>query len=206
MTLGELIAVLKAEDQALVVPRGFAHPHSYRGYYFQLAFEPSENVTVGSMLADAENAVGAVFTGWKGGNYTMSEHTKVWLAHRGNCGEEIGPTLLKLMLSEANASRASAPADQRSMVNPHDQETIDVYERAQLHIGGGCGCPERLSDGPSQPECLRALELACAASQDEILDALGKARHEVWVASMLHGAQKRIEQLEARLAALEGKP
>jgi hypothetical protein len=88
------------------------------------------------------------------------------------------------------------------MINPHDQETIDVYERAQRHISGACKCPERLSDGPSSPECIHALELACGSAQDEILEALGRARHEVWLTAMAHAARKRIEDLEARVREL----
>lgn len=50
MYLGDLIDRLKAEDPNKGVPLGFKNPHSYRGYYDCLAFEPAENVTVASML------------------------------------------------------------------------------------------------------------------------------------------------------------
>ena len=101
MTLGELIAALEKLDPDLVVPFGFHHPHSYRGYYDQLAFEPRENVTVGSMLADAREALGTTYEGWKGGDYTMSEWTDVWLAQEGSTGETIGPHFLGLILRDA---------------------------------------------------------------------------------------------------------
>lgn len=88
MTLGELIAALEAEDPAKVVARGFTHPHSYRGYYHDLAFEPDRNVTVGEMLADAYSAVGETYEGWKGGDFTMGRSTDVWLSYEGCCSDE----------------------------------------------------------------------------------------------------------------------
>ncbi len=104
-TLKHLIERLSHEDPKRVVPLGFRHPHSYRGYYEDLAFEPAENVTVGEMLTAARSASGATFQGWKGGDYEMNEWTTVWLAKRGATGETLGPILLDLML----ASREGAP-------------------------------------------------------------------------------------------------
>ena len=112
MTLGELIEALKAEDPELVVPSGFSGPHSYRGFYHDLAFEPVRGATVGSMLACAKRALGTTYTGWKGGDFEMGEHTEVWLAEWGDCGETIGPTLLRLMIGEAK-SRAAAELDKQ---------------------------------------------------------------------------------------------
>jgi hypothetical protein len=99
MTLGELISTLETQDPAKVVARGIANPHSYRGYYDDLAFEPAANVTVGSMLAAARSSLGATFEGYKGGLYTMEDYTDCWLAEYGCCGESIGPLLLKFMLT-----------------------------------------------------------------------------------------------------------
>lgn len=90
----------KEKDPERVVPLGFARPHSYRGYYEDLAFEPAENVTVRSMLEAARSAIGQTFGGWKGGDYTMDEWTTVWLASPGDTGETLGPVLLDLMLRE----------------------------------------------------------------------------------------------------------
>ncbi len=97
-TLGNLIARLEKEDPARVLPLGFTHAHSYRGYYEDLAFEPAENVTVGHMLAEARSAMGRTFTGYKGGEYQMSEWTTVWLAPYGETGETLGPVFLDLLL------------------------------------------------------------------------------------------------------------
>ena len=101
MTLSELIEELKKHDPKLVVLHGFDTPHSYRGFYDQLAFAPAENVTVGSMLSDARWALGKTFTGWKGGEFVMGGYVDVWLAEVGCCGEGIGPTLLAYMFADA---------------------------------------------------------------------------------------------------------
>lgn len=98
-TLGELIDALEAVDGAQAVPLGFGNPHSYRGYYEQLAFEPVANTTVADMLAAAQEAVGTTYEGWKGGDFTMSESTDVWLSLRGEAfSETIGRVMLSLML------------------------------------------------------------------------------------------------------------
>lgn len=98
--LSELITALEAEDPARVLPLGFANPHSYRGYYEQLAFEPAADVTIGDMLKAAKSALGATYEGWKGGDFTMHKYTDCWLAEQGHgSGEEIGPVLLALMLT-----------------------------------------------------------------------------------------------------------
>lgn len=112
MTLGELIAALEAADPAKVVPYGFDRPHSYRGYYTDLAFEPARNVTVAAMLADARSAVGATYQGWKGGDYVMGLSTDCWLSDEGTAsGDTMGPLLLRLLLdAEVTEDEPAAPA------------------------------------------------------------------------------------------------
>jgi len=100
VTLGELIKRLSKESADKVVPLGFAKPHSYRGFYDELAFEPVKNITVGEMLKAAKKALGATYTGYKGGEYKMKEWTDVWLAYYGQTGESIGPILLDYMLGK----------------------------------------------------------------------------------------------------------
>lgn len=108
MTLGELIETLSKEDPELVLPRGFARPHSYRGYYEQLAFEPDEHVAVGDMLKSAREALGAVYDGYKGGHYTMTEDTQCWLAEYGCTGEELSAPTLRAMLDAPQMARLTA--------------------------------------------------------------------------------------------------
>ena len=83
-TLGDLIKRLEEEDPNRMVQLGFARPHSYRGFYDELAFEPKENVTIGDMLEAARSALGKTFTGYKGGDYVMEEFTYVWLSYYGS--------------------------------------------------------------------------------------------------------------------------
>jgi hypothetical protein len=107
VTLADLIAALEAENPARVLPYGFTGPHSYRGDYMDLAFEPASNVTVGAMPADARSALGATFHGYKGGEYEMGEYTSCWLDEYGSGdGETIGPLLLKLMLAAGETPHA----------------------------------------------------------------------------------------------------
>jgi len=60
MDLQSLISRLEQEEADLVVPNGFNSPHSYRGYYEQLAFEPASNITIGEMLQCAKESLGKV--------------------------------------------------------------------------------------------------------------------------------------------------
>lgn len=82
-TLGLLIERLKlAPEDAKVT--GFGKLESYRGYYCDLAFRPSEEViTVKELLARCYDAMGKVFTGYKGGDYVMHEKTPLWISEYG---------------------------------------------------------------------------------------------------------------------------
>jgi hypothetical protein len=101
--LGTIIAFLKdaaEKNPDRVIKKGFANPYSYRGYYEQLAFEPVSDIKVSDMLKAAESAVDTTYTGYKGGEYTMSDYTKCWIAFYGCEGETIGMLLLELLLKE----------------------------------------------------------------------------------------------------------
>lgn len=120
MTLKELIEELGKHNPGKVVPHGFDHPHSDRGNYSNLAFEPTENVTVGQMLKAAKSALGTTYIGWKGGEFTMEEHTDCYIGEEGYCGEGIGPTLLKYMLGETETKKDDMPDD--PMTTPNGAE------------------------------------------------------------------------------------
>lgn len=98
MTLKELIEKLERIDPDRIAKIGFYRAHSYRGFYEQLAFSPSVNVSVRMMLESARGAVGDEFHGYKGGSYTMGPDTIVYLANYGETGEEITDELLDLMI------------------------------------------------------------------------------------------------------------
>lgn len=100
LRLGQLVVELTALDPDRVVPLGFGRPHSYRMDYSELAFEPAQNVTIGSMLEAAQGALGETFQGWKGGDYAMDCDTHCWLAFTGDPGESIGRVLLSLLVGE----------------------------------------------------------------------------------------------------------
>lgn len=92
MHLGYLISRLEQEvalkGPQHMIPLGFHRPHSYRGYYTQLAFVPCFDVRLGEMLKDAKSANRAIYEGYKGGSYRMDEYSMVYLAREGSTGEE----------------------------------------------------------------------------------------------------------------------
>lgn len=100
MVLSELIAHLDDCLPSTPVPMGFHRPHSYRGNYTDLAFEPCENTTVGAMLACANAALGTAYEGYKGGTHRMTEGTDVHLAKYGETGEGLGEVLLGYMVGK----------------------------------------------------------------------------------------------------------
>lgn len=106
MNLGEIIEVLEKCDPELVVLNGFANPHSYRGFYHDLSFEPMGRITVGEMLEAARSAVGSSYQGWKGGWYRMNEYSDCWMSVEGECsGDTISRLLLNYILDEAERVR-----------------------------------------------------------------------------------------------------
>ena len=95
MTLGKLISMLSNLHPSSKV-KGFAEPHSYRGYYSDLAFEPEGETTVGELLKVCrEECMGQMFTGYKGGDFWMVGNTPIFIAHYGNTG----PRLMDIITS-----------------------------------------------------------------------------------------------------------
>lgn len=88
MTLGKLIKVLQDLDPATLLPLGDLD--SYRGYYSDLAFEPTNTPRTSELiLNDCLAAMGKVFEGYKGGEYLMGESTPIWVANYGETGEKL---------------------------------------------------------------------------------------------------------------------
>lgn len=94
ITLGELIAKLEQQDASALLAvqyhesiRQVSDVDSYRGYYSDLSIEPGGDSygTVADGLDLLREAIGKTFTGYKGGEYTMSNRTIVWVDHYGNC-------------------------------------------------------------------------------------------------------------------------
>ena len=140
MMLGELITTLEAVNPQQTVQHGFHNPHSYRGDYMDLAFEPATNITVADMLAAARSALGTTYQGWKGGHYTMNEHSWCWLSQEGDAsGETISALLLQFMLAKPFTD---------SQVIRNAADTVAMDRDYQLP-----------SDGPLKPGMDRAEKL-----------------------------------------------
>lgn len=89
MTLGKLIDRLEALPPGQAI-EAINEPHSYRGYYSDLAFERADGTqTASEALTICRSAMGEVFQGYKGGDYTMGRNTPVWIASYGCCGDKI---------------------------------------------------------------------------------------------------------------------
>lgn len=72
-------------NDQFVFTSGFNAPHSYRGTYADVAFEPARKVTLGEIKRAIERAGDEMFTGWKGGEYTYGDDTPCHLAYEGTC-------------------------------------------------------------------------------------------------------------------------
>ena len=88
MSLGDFIATLGAAPEAKPVflegGGSVNRPHSYRGYYSDLALQPTEDaVTAGALLAECQAVLGKDLAGYKGGDFMMDEETPMWVSHYG---------------------------------------------------------------------------------------------------------------------------
>ena len=63
---------------------------SYRGYYDQAAIGVEcerYGANVGEFVKLLESRIGQTMTGYKGGNYTITPDTKVWISNYGECSD-----------------------------------------------------------------------------------------------------------------------
>ena len=89
MTLGDLISRLESMPADKLI-HGLRDPHSYRGYYCDIALEPSSSrVFASDLLRECRESMGKCFTGYKGGDFMMGEATPVWIASYGCCGDKL---------------------------------------------------------------------------------------------------------------------
>lgn len=98
--LGDLIAALENSDDLPVrFDRGGypAKPHSYRGYYSDLALEPQDQpVKSKTLLSELKDVLNKELTGYKGGEFLMDPKTPVWRSHYGTTGEAV----IKIIIEE----------------------------------------------------------------------------------------------------------
>ena len=85
MFLYEYIGILESVNSDKKMKHGLGKPHSWRGRYDELAFEPVKDTTIGDMLSEAYSANGTMYTGWKGGDYQMDLDTLVNIDYEGTC-------------------------------------------------------------------------------------------------------------------------
>ena len=108
MTLGALITALEALPADRQIS-GLGELMSYRGYYCDLAFEPSEEIeTVDALLTRCREAMGKEFTGYKGGEFMMGTSTPLWIASYGYGG---GDRLMSLDASSGIIKPVGAPQE-----------------------------------------------------------------------------------------------
>lgn len=96
LTLGQLIALVEnceKSDAEVVYDFGYMAPtdiDSWRGSYAELALNYTEDQprkTKETFLSMLKEAVGKTFTGYKGGEYRMSNDTPIWVANYGNSSD-----------------------------------------------------------------------------------------------------------------------
>lgn len=90
LTLGQLIAALKALPEDAVVLGLGTEIHSYRGYYERNAIEPDLPNHEARYLADQyQRQIGQPIYGYKGGEWRISDSENVYLASYGDTGPNI---------------------------------------------------------------------------------------------------------------------
>ena len=86
MNLGELqLKFQKLKNREFVFTKGFSDPHSYRGYYNQVCFEPTTGVPLKEILESINDALTQTFVAYKGGEYTYGIFTTTNLQMYGHC-------------------------------------------------------------------------------------------------------------------------
>lgn len=91
LTLGKLVDSLIGLPSDLSVVFDFdgsapTNPHSYRGYYSDLAFESADSAPlVEEFLTVCNSTLSSTLTGYKGGDFIMDERTPLWASEYGTC-------------------------------------------------------------------------------------------------------------------------
>ena len=103
LLLGEIILLLERapKDAAIIFDTGEfpGRFRSWRGRYNELAlsFDGDGSATVGDLLAEATAAVGKIFQGYKGGDYTMGRGTPLWMANYGDTSHDYDSNCYRML-------------------------------------------------------------------------------------------------------------
>ena len=97
--LGHLIKLLE-DNNDVMLEYGFSHPHSFRGYYEDLAFELTEKPQSAiDALAVVKPCLSRTFKDYQGGDFKMYNESSVWFAYEGSGGgQQIGEMLMHLLM------------------------------------------------------------------------------------------------------------
>lgn len=103
LNMAQAIEWLKKLDAKGVtsVPR-LDHPHSYRGYYVDLCFEPvsGETMNIRDLISLIEDTKGKTYQGWKGGDFTMGDKSEIYVAEEGNTGPGLKTFLAEWLVDQ----------------------------------------------------------------------------------------------------------
>lgn len=108
LSLGELIDKLKdcidinKDNKKVVFDFEYAFPtglniwrgsyselsinYSFNGYDNDYHYNDKEPLEINEFIKLCQESIGKVYHGWKGGEYTMTEDTPLWVANSGNSG------------------------------------------------------------------------------------------------------------------------
>ncbi len=95
MTVGDLFLSLGLLPNSAILSQGLKNPHSYRGDYEQLAFEPCGEMTVADVIEVIEEGLLDTHAGYKGGAYKMSEDSDVFVAFEGCTGSSMHQIIIE---------------------------------------------------------------------------------------------------------------
>jgi hypothetical protein len=177
VNLSDLIARLETADPNQTVKHGFHNPHSYRGDYMDLAFEPAENVTVREMLDAARSALAATFQGWKGGDFVMHGDTWCWLSAEGDVsGETISALLLDLILA---TPAVTPPATDQTALRDRIADAIGDFMARECTI---CGSDYDAADAVLAvlPTTTNPAAVLSPAERTMLTYALDQAQERIW--------------------------
>lgn len=169
LTLGGIIAWVEQQPDATVF-HTLHHPHSYRGYYQCLAFEPAPGtMTKAELLSLLRSCNGVPYDGYKGGFYFMGLNTDCFLANWSETGSAMSMPWLEneLRVQEVEEPEGTARASRDAVADVQSETAVEEARDARAvpvdpvsthHVHRGaeslpCYCA-RTTDHPNGHELL----------------------------------------------------